>query len=543
MKMHRRARRKSWAALAVIPAMLLAACGSSGTSDSDSDAASTGDETSIEGTPTEGGTLTVGSSAATCSFVPTLCTVSFSGSLVMTATLDYLVQPDESVQGWTPSLATSVTPNEDFTEWTAELSDAKYSDGSPFAAQDVVTEFEQYALAPTSTLRGDLGAVQAVAAPDSSTVVFTLNAPSTRFPNVLTSVPLFKPGPTDKTDIPVGTGPFMIASWTPGVEVVLERNPHYWRKDADGAQLPYLDRLVVKPIVSPDTRLASLETSGISMALVDDPITLAQARDISGVEVVSTVADAGRGWFMNTAAAPTDDLRVRQAVAYATDREALLAAVGGVGAVRDQYFDPSSPVFSSEASEAAPHFDLDRAKVLVEEYVQDPNRSDGKAPGSPIAIMLNYVNGSVTQQSLVQVAQQQWSQAGIDVSVEPKDEATLIGDVISGNYHITYFEWAVRDPYALFVHNYSPFPPNIKNFTKFNSDEMQEAIARMAVASSESEFKSAVADASDIIATQVPIIPFQSTVLSFAARTDEVVNLHVTGSGMPDFARLSTVAG
>lgn len=530
----------TWAIAAVVPGLVLAGCG--GSSDKggggSGKAASSSAGPEIGGTTAEGGTLTIGTTADSCSYVPTLCTVSFSGSAVQDAALDHLVVSAKTTQGWTPSFAVSVTPNADSTVWTIKLrSGVKYSDGSPFSAQDVVTEFQTYALAQTSTVAGELATVKSVTAPDPTTVIFTLKSTDTRFPNALALVPLFKPTPgLAKNDTPIGTGPFKITSIQRGVQVALARNPYYWRKAPDGSRLPKLDQIVFKPITSPDTRLQTLSSGGINAALVEDPITGSQAAKISGVKLVQKQFDDGAGWFMNTAGAPTDDIRIRQALAYATDRDALKAAVGGGVTIRTEYFDPSSPFYSKDAAKLVQPFDVAKAKSLVDAYVKDPKRSDKKAPGTPVSITLNYVNGSASQQSLTQVAQQQWEQAGFKVTVTPKDEQTLITDVIKGNYAVTYFEWATKDPYSLFLHNYSPFPADIANFTKFNSDQMQQDIAKMAQSTTADELIAAVNDANLIIAKNTPIIAFQSTVHAFAAKPSQVANLAMQDSGDADWA-------
>lgn len=546
MKLRRTGKTSAVAVLAVVPALVLVGCGSSNSGHGAQGNSGPGSaSSSIGGTPVKGGTLVVGSTADSCSYVPTLCTVSFSGSAVQDATLDHLVVSAKTTQGWTTSLAKSVTANGDSTVWTVKLpTDVKYSDGSAFTATDVMNEFQNYALAKTSPVAGDLTALKSVQAPDPSTVTFTLNASNARFPNVLTLVPLFKPTPgLKKTDIPVGTGPFKISKVQAGVQITLDRNPYYYGKASDGTQLPYLDHLVFKPIVSPDTRLATLQSGGISVALIEDPITYAQATKLSGVRMLSVPSDDGAMWLLNTTGAPTDDIRVRQALAYATDRDALKAAVGGGVTARNEYFDPSGPFYSKEADKATPSFDLAKAKGLVAQYVADPKRSDHKPVGTPVSLTLNYVNGSASQQSLTQVAQQQWGAAGFKVSVVPDDEATLITDVIKGNFAATYFEWATKDPYALFQHNYSPFPADLTNFSKFNSDQMQQDIAKMGSAQSADELKAAVNDANLLIATKLPIIAFQSTVHAFAAKPADVANLAMTYAGDANWAVVAKAKG
>jgi peptide/nickel transport system substrate-binding protein len=545
LKMHRTRGRMRWAvAIAVASTLVVAACGGSSSSGGSSQSSTSTSLKNVDdligGTPKKGGTLTVGLDSESCSFVPSLCTVSFAGASVQLAVLDRLVVPSQSAQGWDVSLATAMTPNADFTVWTAKLpAGIKYSDDTLFTATDVKTVFDQYALVPTSTVKGNFTELQSVAAPDATTVTFTLKAADSQFPNVLSLLPMFKPGPSAKTDVPIGTGPFKITNWTPSVSVTLDRNPNYWGKDTDGTQLPYLDHLVFKPITSSDTRLSTLQAGGVSMALVDDPITLGQATKLNGIKTISSKSDSGSGWFLNTTKAPTDDVRVRKALAFATDKDQLVAAVGG-GVIRNQYFDASSPFYAKDVADATPNFDQTKAKQLLDQYTNDPKRSDGAAVGTPVSVELNYVNGQIAQQSLVQVAQQQWTNVGVKVSLNSKDQPTMISDVIKGNFQATYFEWATPDPYGLFSHNYAPYPANPTNFTKFNSDQIQQDIAKMAVAKNADELKAAVVDASMVLAQNVPVIFIASTLVSWSAQPDKVANARVMhGTKLIDWSRLS----
>jgi peptide/nickel transport system substrate-binding protein len=459
---------------------------------------------------------------------------------VQKAVLDWLVVPSTSAQGYDLAIADSITPNANFTSFTVKIKPGiKYSDGSPFGAGDVKTEFDQYILVPTSTLKGNLAALASVDSPDDNTVVFNLKQPDAPFPVILTLIPLFKPGPTSKGALPVGTGPFKMASWTPNVQVTLASNPYYWGKDKDGRQLPYLDQLILKPITSADTRLSTLQSGGVAGALIDDPITLSQANKISGIKALTAKSDSGEGFFFDASKAPTNDVRVRQGLAYATDRNAVLASVGG-GVMRDQYFAPTSPFYYQAISTATPSYDPTKAKQQLDQYINDPKRSDGKAPGSPISVDISYVNGQVAQQNQAQVVQQQWNKVGVQVAINPKDAATLISDAIKGNFTVNYFEWATPDPYSLFNHNYLPWPQDPSNFTHFNNDQIQQDIAKMAMASSQDQLKPYVSDIGMVIAQNVPLVFLASTSVSWALQPTKIANAQVLhGVQVLDWSRLS----
>jgi len=540
-------------------ALVLVACGSDNSSSSSSTTAAAtgttaaGAATSAGGAATsaatstsaaaavKGGTLTVGLDAESSCYIPSLCSVSFGGGSVEAAVLDYITVPATNDQGYNLSLATALTPNADFTKWTATFpAGIKYGDGTDFTAADVKKEFEQYILAPTSTAKGNVPNLVSVDAPDATTAVFNLKTSEAPFPTLLTQIALFKPvdGLT-KTSLPVGTGPFKMVSWTPNVEVKMERNPYYWQKDKSGTQLPYLDSLTFKPITSPDTRLTSLQSGDIGTALVNDRVTQQQADDISGIKAVKISTNSGLGLFLDCTTAPTDDLRVRQALAYATDKKAILDAIGG-GDVRNQYWVDSSPWYSQPAAAATPNLDLAKAKDLLNQYINDPARSDKQAPGTPISVEISYVNGAAAQQNIAQVAQQQWQAAGVQVSLKAKDVATMITDAIKGAFQVNYFEWATPHPYSLLTHNYTPWPGNPSNYTHFNSDQLQQIIAKMAVAKTTDELNGYAKDADMVIAQGVPLIFITSTQVVWYNNPDKVGSMQLMpGFQLPQWATVS----
>jgi peptide/nickel transport system substrate-binding protein len=488
--------------------------------------------TTAAATAVKGGSLTVGLDAESSCYIPSLCSVSFGGGSVEAAVLDYITVPSTNDKGYDLSLAQSLEPNADFTQWTAKFpAGIKYGDGTDFTAADVKKEFEQYVLAPTSTAKGNVPNLASVDAPDATTAVFNLKTSEAPFPALLTLIPLFKP--TDgltKTSMPVGTGPFRMVTWTPNVEVKLERNTYYWGKDKAGTQLPYLDSLTFKPITSPDTRLTSLQSGDIGVALVNDRVTAQQADAISDIKAVNIATNSGLGLFFDCTTAPTDDLRVRQALAYATDKTAILQSIGG-GDVRNQYWVESSPWYSKEAADATPTFDLAKAKDLLNQYINDPARSDKQAPGTPLSIEISYVNGAAAQQNIAQVAQQQWQAAGVQVSLKAKDVSTMITDAIKGAFQVNYFEWATPHPYSLLTHNYTPWPGNPSNYTHFNSDEIQTIVGKMAVAKTTDELNGYAKDANKVFAQGIPLVFLTSTQVNWYINPDKVGSFEL----MPGF--------
>src|SRR5690606_1341444 len=137
---------------------------------------------------------------------------------------------------------------------------------------------------------------------------------------------------------------------------------------------------------------------------------------------------------------------------------------------------------------------------LLQDYIDDPERSDGLAPGTPLTIDIAYISGAVTQESAALIAQQQWGNLGVTVTLTPKDQATWIADAISGNFNVNFFLWGTNGPYTLFRRNYARWPEATSNYTHFNSDELIALVAEMAVAETPQAYIDLIHEVSMILA-------------------------------------------
>lgn len=491
-------------AVLALAMMVIAACSSSKPS------ASTA---SGSGQVVRGGTLTVALDAESCGYVPGECMVSYSGSAVELALYSPLTVFNAQDQA-EPFLATSVTPNSSYTQWTVTLpSNVKFDDGSVMTAQDVVQDLTEYYLAKGSAAAGTFAEVKGATAPNPTTVVFSLTSPDAQFPVLLTT--FFPFNPDVKTLYgknygahPDGTGPFEMVSWVPNSQIVLKANPNYWRKDSNGHKLPYLSQLIFKIIPVGSTRLATLQSGAVQIIESEEANILSQAMAMSQYNTVLPIGNGGYGLFFNTMAPPVNDVTVRRALAYATDAKAVVAAegAGNLLMTRDQYYSPSSPWYSSKAAAEYPNYNPTKAKQLLAQYVNSANRSDGKPPGTPISLQINYIQGDSTSTAAVQVIQSEWNAIGVKVILNAKDEATQIADAIKGNFTVNWFGWGDETPFQLFHHNYLPYPQDLTNFTHFNSPAIEQQITNLETASSTSQVKSDTQAIDEIIDQQVPLI-------------------------------------
>lgn len=513
---------------------VLAACGGSA---SKSGSGSTNPSTSSgssQGAPKSGGSLTFALESESPDYVPGGSRLAYSGSAVEAAVYDPLTQyqADGTAK---PYLASSVTANSSNTQWTVTLpSGIKFADGTDVTAQDIADDYNQYIVAPGSTDAATFAEVKSVTATGPLTAVFTLSAPDANFPIILTNFFTFNPNlkaqyGSSYGGHPDGTGPFKLVSWQQNNQIILQANPYYWRKDASGHQLPYLSSLTLKIIPDGNTRVATLQSGGIQGFETVESQLLSQTSSLPGIANV-TADTGGAGWFLNTQKAPTNDLRVRQAIAYATDRSAIIAALGAgnIPQPRLEYFGPNSAYYDSQAAAAFPKTDPAKAKSTLAGYINDPHRSDGKPVGSPVDIQLNYIQADAQEASAVQVAQSEWDAAGFHVSLNALDEATQVADAATGKDQAFFFEWANQPPFGLFEHNYLPSAEDPSNWTKFDNATVVSSIQQLAATTDLAQTKSLSHTINMIFAQQVPVDFLFSTDEGWAYSTSKVGGLTLT---------------
>lgn len=286
-----------------------------------------------QGSPQKGGTLVI----VVQPEPPTLAAYqSTSGPVGQVATKVYegLLEYDFNLKP-IPSLAQSWTVSPDGKTVTFKLQpNVKFHDGKPFTSADV--QFTVMDVLKKVHPRGvnTFRAVTEVATPDPLTAVFKLSEPAPYMMMALSSYesPMLPKHVFGTGDIaahpnankPVGTGPFKFVEWQKGQFMRLDRNPDY-RKPG----LPHLDRIVARFIADAGTRSAAMETQEVHMGGFNaiPPV------DVKRLQALPHIATTYKGYEMqapivqldfNTTKPPFDDVRVRQAVAYAIDRQFVI---------------------------------------------------------------------------------------------------------------------------------------------------------------------------------------------------------------------------
>ncbi len=387
---------------------------------------------SVPAGPAEGGTLISVIPNDPSTFNPGMAMDEGAG-IVTTQMYNNLVMMDTDYN-IIPDLADSWEYNEDYTVLTLHLNeDAKWHDGEDFSAEDVVytinTITEQAWTASMSLVN-----VEKVEAADENTVVFTSKTPDV---TLLSNLAWFGMGMLPKHvhentdwasnpvfDNMVGTGPFKFSSYQTGVAVELEANKDYFR---DG---PYVDKLIFQIVPDAQTEMWKNGEVDIMYSGLTGPEATAYDNDPAYSTRLNMLCNRVYFTFnFQKEDNPFLDIRLRQALSYAMDREQIYSVgAGGIGAPAEYYI---SPMYDWALNEDAkiPGRDLDKVRTLLEEAGYTPDENG-------IYFSFEVITFGYTNE--LTVAQANLKEAGIDMTVTTMDMTAWMDKVIiAGDYYVT----------------------------------------------------------------------------------------------------------
>ncbi|MCZ7530759.1 MAG: ABC transporter substrate-binding protein [Acidimicrobiia bacterium] len=396
-------------------ALFTTACGGGGESES-SGAAS--------GPPQPGGEITIAVDAESDGFNPSTSQWSPATTQMALSMLEPLMTVDAE-ENVGPFLAESMTPNDDFTEWTLNLRpDVTFSSGNPVDAEAVKFNLDAVLASPLT------GPVMRGLAEPEIVDDLTLKLSTDRS---WATLPLFfagQPGyigdpewlgdPDSDPQAPVGSGPFVLKERTLDAQTVVVRNENYWRDP-----YPYLDGITFR--IVPDTvqRVQALETGEVDLTASQDDGDVVTIQENPDLGSLASFASDESMIMLNTSKPPLDDIRVREALAVGMDREAWATITDESGLIRlaDSPWPPESR-WHPDGLEFPDH-DPERARELLGEYEAET--------GETVSLTLGTTSTPEAKQTQEIIAEQ-WRDLGIDVETTTTEQATLITDVIAGNF-------------------------------------------------------------------------------------------------------------
>ena len=449
----------------------------------------------IADTPKRGGVLRMSLDQAASVIHPMLARVNpeYLVTELLYSNLTRL-KPDMTVE---PDLAISWEPNETSTEWIFKLRPGvTFHDGSPLTSEDVVATINAILDPKTASPgRTNVGPIKEVAAVDPLTVKFTLSGAYADLPVVLTYLNArIVPAKVVASDLASlsttanGTGPFKLVSYEPDRKIVVERNAAYYDPTR-----PYLDR--VELLVYPDrTAEASAMISGeIDLLLTTTPGEYERLVKAGGVKALRTPS----GQFLNINLGcdqkPFNDVRVRQALALAVDREATVGFVaGGYGTPGNDT--PLSSAYHFYKNIPLKKPDIAKAKQLL---------ADAGYPNG-IDLTLIASDQPATRTQLGVAVREMAAAAGFRINVQTMPHATYLDQVWKkGNFYVGFYN---MQPTADGVFNLLFTSNATWNETRWNSSEFDTIINAARVETDESKRTALYAKAQEMMNTEVPTV-------------------------------------
>lgn len=370
-----------------------------------------------------------------------------------------LVVPDEN-GNVTPAVAKDYTISEDGLTYTFILRDGiKFSDGTPVTAGDVKYSIERCAgLLDGTPLVKALSIVSRVDIVDQSTINIVLSEANLEIIYYLTAEII--PASSQESGEIIGTGPFKLESYTPQEGITLVRNEYYWQEG-----LPYLDKVTFKIVASAESAMMELQAGSIDIYpyLTDD-----QANELAAnFNIASNGSSVVQALYVNNAVAPFDDVRVRQALAHAIDRDAINDFIFGG---RGQLIGTSMlPDYDCYVDGLGYKYDTAKAKELLAEAGY-PDGFDME-----ITVPSNYQMHLDTAQVIVE----QLKEAGISASIKSVDWSTWLDEVYKGrNFQTTVCGIAGSlTPSYLLVRYQSTIKNNFVNYNNEEFDTLYKKIS------------------------------------------------------------------
>jgi len=390
-----------------------------------------------------------------------------------------------------PGLAERWEISEDGTSYTFYLrQDVTFHDGTPFNADAVCVNLDRIANPETRSAkaRSLLGPYDACEVIDEYTARVTFTSPYAPFLSAASQVYLAIASPTalakwgDEYQFhQVGTGPFTFKEYVPNDRITLERNPDYqWAPSFFARQgPPSLDEIEFRFFVDAATRSPALESGQVQVMGEIPPADAARLDADPDFQLIAVpVPGLSLQMYLNTERTPTDDIRVRQALLYAADRQEIVDVV---------FMGYSPPAYGpltrvtwgyTDSVESMYPFDPDRARALLDDAGWVDSNGDGirERDGQRLALQTILSSWGFVPE-IGQVLKQQYEQVGIELDLQViAAYPALVQTAAEGNYHLIPFTLSSSDPSILDSTFYSSNVEGGFNWSKVRDPELDRLL-------------------------------------------------------------------
>ena len=393
-----------------------------------------------------------------------------------------------------PALAKSWDASSDGLEWSFELRDGvTFHDGEPFTSEAVKASYEYYRGDDAGLLIALLPEFRQIDTSDPLKVRIVLREPFPEFLRSQTFAMMISPkqvarGQKVVERQPVGTGAYRFGRYNRGRSVVLDAHAKYW---GDG---PYYERVEFPLVSDPTARVGGLQTGELNVISRVPPSQVRQLEGDKAYAKYSRDSWLVRMLVFQTKNSAVEDPRVRQALAFAADRQVIIdRVVLGEGKLIDSIVPPG--VYGASTPDTTYRPDVDRARQLLDE---------AGAAGATVRLASAPASSQILAPQVAQALAEQWRQVGLKVDVGVLDDALLDEDIFAENakydVHVNEFGYLTGGPLMLQL----GLP---QAFSKWDPPGYEKTRAAAFSTADEAEGKKLLAALQEQIAAELPWLP------------------------------------
>jgi peptide/nickel transport system substrate-binding protein len=437
-----------------------------------------------------------------------------------------------------PSFAKEFTVSDDGLTITVVLpEDAKFSNGDALDANSYKASLDRYL--EVSPYASDYDDVESFEVTDDTTLVMHMKSPA---PYIMTPLSTTYAGIVD-TEVadsedndefnrnPVAQGPYYVEEWEQGSQVTLKKNENYQTNNPyvdNGGPLAF-DEIVVRFISDEFTRVSEVESGSVDIIFDVPTSSYQELKDNSDIEVYDYKQSGVSFMYFQTDSGPLADEKVRQAVAYALDRDELQDALDDLVTPMYGYISDAQSCYSEdEESKLADQlaYDADKAASLLAEAGYEDSDGDGivEKDGEKLTLEMLVPNDRASLSNAAPVIQKQLQAVGIDATITEQESAYIRTAMEDNDIEIAMRNFVWLDPDIL----YSVFTP--ASGYPWDDAEVTDALTTARQTSDSDERIAAYEDAQDILATKFKACSLFADLYAIAAKST-VSGVHVTNDG------------
>ena len=470
---------------------------------------------------------------------------------VRTLIFNTLVKKDEKFD-YVGELASDIKISPDALIYTFILHDGvKFHDGRPLTSADVkytldlllASSFAKSASFFEGTDEQKRGYIKSVEIPDAKTVVVTLTRPWVGLLSNLVPIAIIpKDSYESQKTHPLGSGPFKFVNYDNSQQVVdLEAFPEYWEGPS---QIQSVRVRVISDMnaLQAELRAGRVDIAPLPTSLSPDAVKLL-AQD-PNLQVLSFPGSNLNLLTFNTASPPLDNVKVRQAIAYAIDRESMIKnLLLGFGKLAHSILPEESWAFSPGTTYT---FDPARSKKLLDEAgFKDPD-GDGPQMRFQKPIIYKVSGSSISGRNYAGVIQNYLKSVGIPVEILTPEQNTVFDEVRRGNFQIFYSQWVGGNQDPIFFKDLfatSEIPSETRasrNRSRYSNKELDALLEEAVNTLDRQKAAELYRKIQDIVSRDLPVFPLWYQANVVIARKN-VGNIQVNASGDWSFIRNLTV--